>query len=142
MGGNDNGRSALITLVQEIHHPFRRGCIEVAGWLIDQNHGRGVGNGPGQGDPLLLAAGEFPGNGIVFVGEVELIEEIPYSFVDDLRFFIGYFHRDRDILGGGSIGQQFEVLVGDADFLPESGKVVSLYLVDRFAGYLDEAAGR
>ena len=118
MGGDDDGCPRAVAFIEQVHNSFGGGCIKIAGGFVDQDQGRGVGDGPGQGHSLLFTTGQFAGDGVVFVGKVELLQQVHDPFADDLRFFIGHFHGDGDVLGGGSVGEEFEVLVGYADFLP------------------------
>ena len=58
MGGHDDrdGLLARLQLVEERHDLLRARRIEVAGGLVGDDHPGPVGQGPGDGDPLLLAA--------------------------------------------------------------------------------------
>src|SRR5215213_6115634 len=48
-------------LAQQRHHAGARLRVEVAGWLVGEDHGRLADQGAGDGDALLLAAGELGG---------------------------------------------------------------------------------
>ncbi len=62
VGGGDDGHSAFPAHLLEQGDDLSAGCgIEVAGWFVGQNYGWIVGQGPGNGHPLLLPAGELRG---------------------------------------------------------------------------------
>ncbi len=50
--------------------------VEVAGGLVGQDDGGVVGEGPGDGDALLLAAGELEGLVAVALPEADLLEQL------------------------------------------------------------------
>ena len=61
--GGDEGRDALAADhgTQQFHHRQAGGGVELAGRFVGEQQGRSVGEGPGDGAPLLLSAGELGG---------------------------------------------------------------------------------
>jgi hypothetical protein len=56
---DDRDRLLSIQARKELHDLDAGLCIQIAGWLIRQDHGWAVAQGAGNGDALLLATGEF-----------------------------------------------------------------------------------
>src|SRR6516165_6461548 len=49
-----------VELEQQLPHPCTGRGVEVAGWLVREQHGRAGNEGPRDRDALLLTAGELP----------------------------------------------------------------------------------
>ena len=74
----DQGRRAALAhdLDQLGEHRLGRVRVEVAGGLVGEDEGRGVGERAGDGDALLLAAGEAGRAVGEAVGEAQPVEEV------------------------------------------------------------------
>ena len=54
--------------------------VEVAGRLVGQHQRRVHGQGAGDGDALLLAAGQLVGEMLLAVGQADLVEQMAGAF--------------------------------------------------------------
>jgi signal transduction histidine kinase len=61
MGDDQHGRAGVVQFVQHFHHAGAGDRVQIAGGLVGQQQQRFPGDGPGDRDPLLLAAGELIG---------------------------------------------------------------------------------
>jgi hypothetical protein len=61
MGGHDHDPARLGQRPQQLEHPLDLDVVQVGGGLVGQDQRRVVGQGPGDGHPLLLAAGQVAG---------------------------------------------------------------------------------
>lgn len=90
--------------------------VEVAGGFVGQDDGGGVGEGAGDGDALLLAAGELVGQALGFVAEADVVEELVGALA---HFLLGeaaeFAHREHDVFGGGEFGEEEVELEDEAD---------------------------
>src|SRR5699024_7835226 len=59
VGGHDDGGALLVDAVEQVHDLGGRIRIEVAGGLVGKQDERAVDGGSGDGDALLLTAGQF-----------------------------------------------------------------------------------
>ena len=60
--------------VQDLEHLVAGLAVEVARRLVGQDQARVAGDGPGDPDPLLLAAGELPGIVLEAIGQADDVE--------------------------------------------------------------------
>lgn len=80
MGDHDDGVAEGMDVAEFFHDDVRRARIEVAGGLVGENERRAGDQRAGDGDALLLAAGELPRH-VIFTGlEMEMIEDIAGHF--------------------------------------------------------------
>ena len=85
--------------------------VEVAGWLVGHDDRRVGGEGAGDGDALLLAAGEFAHETFAFFGgEADFFEV--FSGVDFAAVKVG---GDLDVFGGGHVFDEVVTLEDDVD---------------------------
>jgi hypothetical protein len=89
--------------------------VEIAGGLVGQQQARCVGQRPGDGDALLLAAGEAAGAVVEAVFEAEPGEEAAGAVGGLAAAFAGEELRQHDVLLGGEVGQEMVELVDEAD---------------------------
>ena len=62
VGDDDHGDApGPVQVPQQGHDLGPGGLVQVAGGLVGEHHGGIPGQGPGDGDPLLLAAGQLAG---------------------------------------------------------------------------------
>ena len=61
VGDEHDGVALLMQTVKNLHNVPRRAGIQISGGLVRQNQGRFCDQRTGDGDALLLAAGEFRG---------------------------------------------------------------------------------
>jgi hypothetical protein len=69
---------------QELHHGVAVLGVEVARGLVGEEHGRGAGEGAGDGDALLLAAGELGGQVLGAVAHADLLEGLGHAVLRSL----------------------------------------------------------
>ena len=141
VGDHDDGLAELLgSDLQESHHVQAGGGVQVAGGLIRQDDG-GLGRqSPGDGHPLLLAAGEV-------VGQVLELCLQPQGLNDP--FHIGFVRRvavqldgQDDVLIHVQHRHQVVVLEHKADLPPpEDGQFLIPHGREFFAVHRDGAAG-
>ena len=125
MGDHDDGLAGVGDHLECFGDFFAIGAIEIAGGLIGENHGRFVGQGSGDGDALLFAAGEAVGFALEFFGEAELLEQkgSPIErggFAEAAEFE----HGEGDVFLGGEFLEQVVELKDEADlFVAEAGEL-------------------
>jgi hypothetical protein len=59
VGDHDHGRAGRATPLEDVHHRFAVGAVEIAGRLVGEDQVRLGGERAGDGDALLLAAGKL-----------------------------------------------------------------------------------
>ena len=64
VGDDHDGHPQVVEFVEERQDGLAGGLVEVAGGLVGQHDGRAAHQGPGDGDPLALAARELGGAGV------------------------------------------------------------------------------
>ena len=62
MGDHQHGGTLLADLAEELHQLCAELRVDVARGLVGDDGAGVVGQGPGDGHPLLLAAGKLPGH--------------------------------------------------------------------------------
>ena len=76
MGDEDDGAALPVELLEELQHLLARPGVQRAGGLI-RHDDRGMGgDGPGDGDPLLLAAGHLGGIVPAPVGQAHPLQRL------------------------------------------------------------------
>lgn len=141
--GHQQQRRPLLRLQgeEELHDPGTGFRIEIPGRLVSQQKRWARHEGPGQGDPLLLATGELPR--VVMPPRLEADAgqgrcRLPGGIGNS-----GEFEGERDILGGGHRRDEVKGLENDADMTPpEAGQGVLVELGDIDSGDADAAGGR
>ncbi len=73
---DEGGAFDAVELEQEVEDVGAVGGVEVAGGLVGEDDGRAEDEGAGEGDALLLAAGELDGVVVHAVGEADAGEEL------------------------------------------------------------------
>ena len=111
VGYDEHGHSGLGEVSDDLEDFADEFGVEGGGWFVEE-HKFGVhGEGSGDGDALLLAAGELGGVGVGFVGEADAGEEglgglggLVAGLAEDLDGAFG------DVLEGGHVGEEVEAL--------------------------------
>jgi hypothetical protein len=88
--------------------------VERRGGLVEQDQLGVEGERPGDGDALLLAAGELPRIGLLLVGQSDLGQELRGS----LSGFGTLADRLDDVLEDGQVREEVEGLEDEADVRP------------------------
>ena len=97
---------------------MRRARVEIAGRLVGQQQARRVDQRAGDGDALLLAAGELAGRIALAVAEAEQLQRRarPLEAVAAVgRGRRGIEQRQRDVLDRAGARQQVEALEHEAE---------------------------
>ena len=113
--GDEQGRQAEpAELVAELVADLAAGDrVEGGEWLVEQEHARVAGQGPGQGDALALAAGELAGPRAAEVGDPEPVEQVGASPAGG----------EADVGGDVQVGEEPVVLGQVADPAPLGAQV-------------------
>jgi hypothetical protein len=127
---NQSGPLAAAQLGQQLEDAPAGPAIQVARGLVGKQNGRPGSEGPRQGDPLLLAAGELARVVMAAVLEAHGGEEL-----------VGAAHRiglpeeldrEEDVLARRQIGQELKALEDEADLVPaEEGELILRQVLDR-----------
>ncbi len=118
---HENGLVELTAGVAE-HVEYGVGVfgVEVTGGLVGEDNGGAVDEGAGDGDALLLSAGEFVGAVIEATGDAEQIGEVVEQGAIESGLGrgaeVGDVVGDLDVAHGGEGGEQVETLEDEADF--------------------------
>ena len=143
-----DGGAHLIDLLEQVHHLARHEGIEVAGGLVGEDQRRVAGNGAGDGDALLLAAGELRGHVLHAGGEPDQLQGLGDALVALRRLHAPIAQRDIDIVVDVEVGYEVEALEDEADLLVahararivrEAGHVLAVELVSAGVEGLEEA---
>ena len=140
MGHHHHGHAALGEVGHQRQHALDELRVEGGGGLVEEHHLRLHGQGAGNGDTLLLAAGEVGGTGVGLVLEphqVELLERLGPGLLG--RQLAQLPQRQRDVVHHGLVREQVELLEHHADPLAQLVRVV---LQDRAAVEQDVALVR
>ena len=82
VGGSDHGHTQLAAeMAQQLDDFFAGIQIEIGRWFVGQNNGGRVDQGAGDGDALLLAAGEFTGPVVEPVLEANAFKHLARAFL-------------------------------------------------------------
>ena len=116
VGGDQGGAAFAADQAQELgQHRVGGMLVEIAGRLVGEHQRRPVGERPGDGDALLLAAGKLGRPVVEPRAEPELAEQllgagaggVGVGAVDDVR--------QHDVLARVEVGQQMVELVDEAE---------------------------
>ncbi len=136
-GGDDGGPAFLIHLAEEVDDRLAGVEVEVAGGFVGENDGGVVGEGAGDGDALLLAAGELRRLVEEAMAEFDPFEDAGGFLVGVCVRHAGEDHREGDIFKSSHHGDEIERLknvpdlagaqpgefqgveLGDVDFVDE-----------------------
>ena len=91
--------------------------IELAGRFVCEEQARPVGEGPGEGDPLLLAAGQLVRPVAGSLAQADELEQVGDACVACLGIGMDKTKRYLDVLGGSQEWHQPEGLEDKGDGL-------------------------
>ncbi len=143
MGNENNGMAIIMQFFEDLHDLLAAGPVEGSGRFVGEDDVAAVHQGPGDGNPLLLPAGQLAGPMVEPVGHPQPPQQQrgmgpPTALVDT-----GIDRRDLDIFKGGEGGEQMVALEDEAEVLPaQIGQVVRLQFPGFLAGYPIAAAAR
>ena len=117
MGDDNQGRAKLVVeFEQQVDDRFGGSRVEIAGRFVgEQNIGRGAKRA-GQGDALLLAAGELTREMLHSVGEANSFEHCARCIRCVWQIF--QFKREHDIFKRSETGDEMECLEHEAYVAP------------------------
>ena len=142
VGDHDDGLAAVGDHLEDFGHFFAVGAVEISGGFVGEDDGRLVGQGTGNGDALLLAAGEAVGFALELFEQAQLLEQNRCAvegggFAEPAELE----HGEGDVFLGGEFLEQVVELEDEADlFVAEAGeiRVVELH---RILAIDEDAAG-
>ncbi len=106
-------------VAQQIHHLVAGGGIERGGGLIADDERRRMDERAGDGDALLLSAGEPGGALLGFFGEADAGKDLACGFFGYTTRAALNEERDGDVFRGGERGDEVELLENEADVARE-----------------------
>ena len=116
MGDDDHRHAeAGVDLLEELEDRDRRARVERARGLVAQHDLGVVGQRAGDGDALLLAAGELAGIAVGLVGELDHLEQLAGALLALALGRAAQLQRERDVAQHGALLEQAEVLEDHAD---------------------------
>ena len=142
--GRDDDRGARLAdfaeQAEELDGSFR---VDVPGRLVGKDEGRGVQEGTGEDNALLLAAGKLVGHFILFVCHADLVEDAEDALVDFLFVFpAGGTEDELQVLVDIAVDQELEVLERHPAFAAQKGDLGFADALQLEAGNLCLAEGQ
>ena len=107
--------SSFDEAAEELHDRAAGAGVELAGRLVGEQEGGLIGEGAGDGDALLLAAGEFVRAVLRAVAEADHVEQRPGALGAGAALGPGEAQRDLDVLGGAEDRDEAEGLEDEAE---------------------------
>lgn len=113
--GDENERrgKAIVECKQQIRNPGGRALVEIAGWLVGEQHRRSRAVRAGDRNALLFSAGQLAGKMAQTIAEAHFVEGVPR--VCRCIFVGAQFEGQCDVLECGKIRQQVKLLENEAD---------------------------
>ena len=116
MGDDNHGDAqALVDVLDQAEDGAGGSGVQGGGRLVAQQDLGVAGQGTGDGDALLLAAGELGGIGIRLVGQIHDVQKLqrplPRRLLGDARDL----HGKADVLEAGALHEQVKLLEDHAD---------------------------
>ena len=118
--GDDHGgdAQALVDVLNQLQNGPGGGGVQGAGGLVTQQHLGVGGQGPGDGDALLLPAGQLGGVGVGLVGQAHDVQVLQGALLGLRLGHPGDLHGEADVLQAGALHEQVELLEDHADGPP------------------------
>ena len=142
MGDDDHGHAGLGQILHEVEDLADHLGVQGGGGLVKE-HDLGLhGQGSGDRDPLLLAAGKLDRVAVGLVREPDLFKQLHGELLG--AGLVGLAQADggqRDVLQDGLVGKEIEVLEDHAHFLAEQVDI-GLGVIDHLSVDVDLALGR
>ena len=102
VGDDDHGHAAAPGgVLQQLQNGLAGPVVQGAGGLVAQQQARVFGQGPGDGHPLLLPAGELRGEVLQPVGQAHLLQHLP-----GVQGVLAELGRDLHVLQRREVGDQ------------------------------------
>ena len=116
--------------LEQIHDVLAGLRIQVSGRLVGQQHQRPVDERAGDGDALLLTAGQLGGQSVGLAGQPHHLQHVGHHPVDHVGALADHLEGEGHVLEHRLLLQQAEVLEHAADHLTQAGDVAAGQLVD------------
>ena len=114
MGDHQHGRTQIIDLLQQCHNLKRTRRIQIAGGLVGDDGGRVVHQSAGNGQTLLLTAGQFARMTAALSFQPHQIQNVGNTILDLLIFGTHNTHGEGHIIVNRHIVDQAEILEHDS----------------------------
>ena len=119
VGDDDGGHARLDQGPDDREHLPHHLRVQGGGGLVEEHHVRLHSQGPHDGQPLLLAAGELAGVLVLLVQQPDPIQEAQGLLVGlGLGLLLQQHRRQGHVLLHGHVGEHVEVLEHHAHLLP------------------------
>lgn len=120
VGDEDEGGAGFVVEVEEeVDDVAAVAAVEVAGGFVGKEQGGAVDEGAGEGDALLLTAGELNGVVVGAVLEADFGEQAACAAVGIA--LAEQFQGHHDVFEGGEGGDELEILEDEADVASAKG---------------------
>jgi len=128
-------RARGVELAEEVHHGVAVLGVEVAGRLVREEDGRLAGQRAGDGDALLLAAGELRRKVLRAMQHADALERRFDALLAVRGRQFAIRQRQVDVLGDGQVADQVEGLEDEADLAVANARALRRRKrLDRVAG--------
>src|SRR5262245_21551258 len=115
VGGDDHRRPGLVQLDEQAQQALRQRGIDVAGGLVGEQQLRTRDDGPRDRRALLLAAGQHGRQRPHALAEPDPFQELHHLLAIAVLRMADHAQRQCDVLVGGHVVEQPEILKHDAD---------------------------
>ena len=117
MRDDQDGVALLVQLGEELEHLVAGLLVERPGRLVGEEHGRTIGERPGDRDPLSLPAGELGGEDVRLLRDTDLLEEVQGSLPTLLARDARVEHRELDVAQHRRLREEVVLLEDEPDLL-------------------------
>jgi hypothetical protein len=115
VGGDDDGGAEAVQFEKEIEQAAGHRRIDIAGRLVGKQDFGAVDQGAGDGGALLLAARQHRRQHVDALAEPDPFQQFEHVGLVGALVLAAHAQRQRDILIGGQMIEQAEILEDDAD---------------------------
>ena len=117
VGDDEHGHAAYGQLLHHVEHLFDHLGVEGGGGLVEEHDFGLHGERAGDGDALLLAAGELAGVLVGLFGDADAVEQAHGRLLRLLLLHLAHVdRREGDVLDHGQMGEEVELLEDHAGF--------------------------
>src|SRR6185312_2275363 len=142
MRRDDERGAELVHLFEEPQQTQCHLVIDIAGGLVGEQQAGPADHRARDGDALLLAARQRRRSGVELVGEADPAQQLGHVLADLLLGEARDAQRQRDIVEGGEMFDQAEILEHDADLAAQRRQLAPGRRGDVATEQRDEAARR
>src|SRR5574338_581789 len=146
-----DGGTFTVQLVEQLHDRFAVLGVQVSRGLVRQQNGRRARDGPGDGDALLLTAGELARQVLGAVRHAHLLERGHHAFLPLGGFHAAVRQRQFHVFIDGQVANQVEALEDEPDLAVahprplghgKRGDLAAVQRVLAFGAWTDETENR